>query len=58
MPNYYDKHTASGASRVTKISLENPDVIDLEAAHKSDIGKVPVRINKTTIKLVEKWKLK
>lgn len=54
MPNYYNKHTANGARRVHKIDLSDIDVIDMDAVHKSDIGKVPIRINSTTIILRKK----
>jgi len=54
MPNYYDKHTATGASRVQKVNLSIQGDIDLEEIRKTDVGKIPIRINKTTIILKKK----
>jgi len=54
MPNYFDRHTATGTSRVQKANLSIQGEIDLEEIRKTDIGKVPIRINKTTIILRKK----
>ena len=54
MPNYFDRHTATGASRIQKINLSIQGEIDLDLIHKTDIGKIPIRINKTTIILKKK----
>jgi len=54
MPNYFDRHTATGASRIQKINLSIQGEIDMDEIHKTDIGKIPVLINKTTIILRKK----
>jgi len=56
MPNYYDKHTATGSSRIQKVNLSIQGEIDLEEIHKTDVGKIPIRIDKNTIKLVKNGK--
>jgi hypothetical protein len=56
MPNYYDKHTATGASRIQKVNLSIQGEIDLEEIRKTDKDKHIVRIDKNTIKLVKNGK--
>ena len=56
MPNYYDKHTATGSSRIQKVNLSIQGEIDLEEIRKTDKDKHIVRIDKNTIKLVKNGK--
>jgi hypothetical protein len=54
MSRHYDIFTADGSSRTPKLSLDENPVIDMEKVRKTDEGKVAVRIDKNTIKLIKK----
>ena len=56
MPNYFDKHTATGASRIQKVNLSIQGEVDMEEIRKTDKDKHIVRIDKNTIKLVKNGK--
>lgn len=54
MSRHFDRYTAIGSQREPKLDLHSQVNIDMDLVHKTDIGKIPVRINKTTIILKKK----